>query len=475
MYQAIVLGCAAALVASLTVPLRKRASALKTVLKIVTVLFCTVGFFRYLLPDAIVNVINGIWKGGVYYTTYDYPGVAIRWGYYTCYAVLPMAVFFDSRFFKNMAVYFCLPFSLITTAFFGDFMRYFLDPRAPGFRIDEALRYAYFIFELVLAIAIPLILAISERHVFAFRDKHEWARFLVGVPLVLLAMVPVYLPAAFFGQNSLQPAYFGTYHLTWLIGLLAVTLGLYYAFRFRSYRDRYMLCVFLTLVLFFHYQSLYLMGVTIKRLPFQLCNIAAYFYMVAVIFKFKKMFHFCFLVNTVGTLFAILAPDFAYGNFGFWNVHYIIEHSYVLIIPALCMGLRIFPRISKRSLFYAFVGFTAYITFAYVLGTILNGYSDVTGERVNYFFMFDFDTAYDYFPFLKFIEETRWEFGRFEVYPWVFPVVYAAFSLLYVLFFFAVRLFYKMEDDHLELRLSAIELREKLTGRKSRRPREFKD
>ena len=187
------------------------------------------------------------------------------------------------------------------------------------------------------------------------------------------------------------------------------------------------------------------------------------------------MFHFCFLTNIVGALIAILAPDFAVGNFGFWTVHYIFEHSLVMAVPALAMGLRIFPRLEKKSLLYMWVGFTAYFVFIFTIGTIVNGYASRIGYKVNYFYMFDLDMAFDYFPFLTFTGEYCYQFGRFEVYPLVIFIVYAGFQLFCLLFYALVKVFYRMEDDHLNLRLSSITLYEERTGKQSRRPKFFID
>ena len=68
------------------------------------------------------------------------------------------------------------------------------------------------------------------------------------------------------------------------------------------------------------------MGFSIPRLPVQLCNLAAYFYMIAIIFKNQKLFNFCYIINILGALIAILAPDLNPGPLGFWNMHYTFEH-----------------------------------------------------------------------------------------------------------------------------------------------------
>lgn len=474
MYQGIVFAVAMLLCALILLLFKGREKrSFDIFLKCLTVLFCAVGFFRFFLSDAFVFVINGAWLNGQYYDETDILQTILRWGYYTSYSVLPMAVFFESRFFRNVASYISLPFAILSTVFFEDFMEYFLSSKGNGIHLPPIYRYAYFVLELVLAIMIPVLMQIKYRHIFRIWDFKEIKNFVLALPFLLAVTIPVYLPQSLFGYDVRIPSTFGNYHLIWIGVLFLVCLVLYYTFRFRSRQERYMLCMFLTLVLFFHYNSLYLMGVTIKRLPFQLCNIAAYFYLIAMIFNLKKMFQFCFLANIVGTLIAILAPDFAIGNFSFWNTHYILEHSLVLIIPAMVMGLRICPRVNWRSLKYLFIGFTLYFIFAFLSGTILNGYSDVTGERVNYFFMFDLEMAFDYAPFLTFTENYHYTCGRFEVYPLIVLIIYVAFSVLCCLFYMLVKFCYKLEDDHLELRRSGIDLFEKVTHRTSRRPKNF--
>ena len=475
MYQPIILASAAVLAAALLILLRKHQTALSVILKILTVLFCTVGFLRFFLSDAIVFTINGGWFENVFYERSDPLHIILRWGYYLNYAVLPIAVFRKSRFFKNVASYVAFPFSVLSTAYFSDYMTYFLSEEGRGFHGDPLFRHIFFACELTLALLIPVVMMFKDRHVFKVTSLKEWGTFLVGLPAVVLVMTPAYAINSFIPQDKFIPDTYGPYHLAWLAVTFVVAFAIYYIFRFRDYETRYTVCLFLTLVLFFHYNSLYLMGLTIKRLPFQLCNIAAYFYLLGVLFKWGKFMHFCAIANIVGTLFAMIAPDFSIGKTSFWNMHFLFEHSLVLIIPIACMGLRIFPRLNWKSWRYYFIGFSAYIIFAYVLGTVLNGYSDITGEKVNYFYMFDFSIAFDYFPFLRFLEDTSFQFGRFIFYPLVPLVVYVGFTVLCFLLYLLIRLLYKFEDDHLELRRSSIDFWEKITHRPSKRPRDFID
>ena len=475
MYQAIIFSISAFITALCVLLFWKRSNrAFQRFLKIATSAFCAVGFFRLMLSDSFIYVINGGKFNGTYYETTDYLQTVLRWGYYLNYVVLPMAIFFDSRLFKNVASYVCLPFSILSAVYFNEYMVYFLSAKGPGLHLTENFRYAYFITELVLAISIPLIMQIRGKHYFRILDKYEWGRFLIALPFIIILVIPAYVPQSLFGFSPTIPKFASAFHLTWIAIMFVFIIGLYFIFRFRSYRDRYMLCVFLTITLFFHYNSMYLQGFIIKRLPFQLCNIAAYFYIIAIPLRLKKMFHFCFIANIVGALIAIFMPDFATGGLGFWNMHYLVEHTLVLAIPALCMGLRVFPRLKTKSLLYLAIGFTIYFLFVYIGGTIINAYVEGTKPdepAVNFFYLFDLKFALKKIPFLTFVEDTHWVVGQFEFYPLVPLIVYTSYMIMCFIFYKLTHVFYKLEDDHLNLRASRIDLYEKLSGKKSNSPR----
>ena len=482
MYQAIVLGLSALVCVGLLYIFKgKEDDKFNTILKILTIVYCAVGFCRFLLTDSFIFVINGGVLDYVKYEKTDILQSILRWGYYVNYAALPVAIFYSGRFFKNVVSYFCLPFSVLSAIFFDDFMVYFLEKNSHGFALTPTVRYIYFILELVLAIAIPVLMQIRGKHVFDIKNKKEVIDFLMGLPAVILICVPVYLPQSLFGYKNMAPKDGGDFHIIWMAALLVVTIGLYYLFRFKCRESRMELCMFLAILLFFHHQSLYLQGINITRLPFQLCNIAAYFYLIALVFNLKKFFHFAFIANIVGAIIAIVMPDFSIGAVSFFNMHYVIEHSLDIMVPAMVMGLRIFPRVDKRSLKYTAIGFTIYFIFVFIIGTLFNGYNEefwrITGEPiVNYFFMFDPEKAIDFFPILTTVlENSVVQIGRFTVIPIMVGVIYVAFSLLCFVFYLVVRFSYQLEDDHLALRGSSIDLYEKITHKTSRRPKQFID
>ena len=106
---------------------------------------------------------------------------------------------------------------------------------------------------------------------------------------------------------------------------------------------------------------MFALTINIKRLPLQLCNLASYLIIIALITKNKHIFNFNFLINAVGATLALAVPDVnGTGIFEVWNMHFIYEHTNVMVVPILCLTLGIFPKMDKRSLLDAFIGFSVY-------------------------------------------------------------------------------------------------------------------
>ena len=443
-------------------------------MKILAIVYLVVVFFRYMLSDQFIWVINKGSYSGKYFERTDILQTILRWGHHLSSVVIVMAIFFNSRLFKNLAIYFVLPFSVLTVIFFGDFMAYFMDEvfvdASRGIHCAYWFRSAYFSLELVLSLVLPILIIVVDRHYLNVKDKIEWRDFLICIPFVALAGMPVYVPQSLFGYTRFTTGALTIGNLIWIaVTLLEITI-LFVVFRFKDYRSRYMLCMFLALSLFMHYNSMYLMGFTISRLPVQLCNLAAYFFVIVLLLKKKQFFNFIFLANIVGTLIAMIAPDTDGGFGGFWNIHFLVEHMQVLVIPMLCMLLRIFPRLDKNAIKHLIVGFSIYFAFCWISGTILNGLADDFGYgRVNFFFIFDFGKAFDYFPFLSFTKEVYITFfGKFTIWPVFQLLIYAGFLCLCLGFYWLTMQFYKMLDDHYELRNARIRMYEKITGKKSK-------
>ena len=113
MYQAITfVSTLLAVILILLIFKNKSENSFSKFLKTLTIVFCVMGFFRFMLSDSFVLVIKGGFFNEKYYDRQDILQSILRWGYYIGYSVLPMAVFFKNRFFRNIASYLFLPFAI---------------------------------------------------------------------------------------------------------------------------------------------------------------------------------------------------------------------------------------------------------------------------------------------------------------------------------------------------------------------------
>ena len=409
-----------------------------TIIKSLAVSLCILGVFRYFLSDSFVETVNA---GD------DLLQSILRWGYHIGYAVIPMSVFFNSRLFRNIATCFCLPFSILCAIFFDDTMSYFLAPGAGGFYVASWIRYLFYALELIIAIVTPLLMQINTKHLINLKNKKEILTLIGILPLILIQMVPSYIPRTIVPPLDLSTGMFGEFHILWLVSLVIQIILLHFIFRKRSFEEKYMLLVFLVIAQVMHTTSPMIRGFTFSRLPLQLCNIAAFFYLYMIIKKDKRVFNFCFLANIIGAAIAMVLTDFSSEALTFWNIHYIYEHSFVVMVPILCASLGIFPRLDRSAIKNMLALFGVYFGFVFIFGTLVNGIDTKPDFLpVNHFYMFSPKVAVDYLPFAGFTGLVHWEFNGFEVYPILVVTVFVFFTALNLLFYAFTQLYYMLAD-----------------------------
>lgn len=455
------------------------------VLKILSVLYCAIVLIGFLLPDGFVYVINGSFYGNIYYDRTDVWQTILRWGLNISSIILPMAVFFKNRLMKNIAVYVCLPFTILSVLFFNDFISYFVELESRGlldfiyisqdFRkliLDWTFRSYYFGFQLLIGLIIPLTLIFGEKHRFNIKDKTEVKNVFISLPFIFIAAMPTYALQSLFGfvYRSGEIGY-STAQWVWKSFILIEIIALYNIFKNKDYQIKYELCVFLSLQLFMHYNSVYMMGVIFKRFPFQLCNLGAYFFLIAIVFKSRKLFNFSYIANLVGATIAIALPDVQDGLFSFWYVHFVFEHVQVFAIPVIMGLLKIFPRFQKKNLKEVIIGFSIYFFFCWIVGTIMNGMATKLADpslKVNYFYIFDFKTISNYLPFVSiFVKEVRL-FDYYSIFPVVQLGVYVVYVALCIACYFVIEYLCRLAADHKELHRVRLMLKAKRQAKKAK-------
>lgn len=435
-------------------------------LKVAVIILFTIGTIRQFLNDSFIWIINGGIYNDMFYKEKDILQSLIRWGHYFSFVVLPCAVFFKVRTYKNFAVYFCFFVAVIELFLFKETTTYFLIDSGRAIYLPPIFRYLEYMLELFICLLVPLVIRFVKGHKFDLKNKKEYINFFCLLPIALLIVMPVYLPQSLFGFSNRYMKPLSLENFAWIFLIFATTAIIYFKLRFKSYEERYSILVFLALLLFFHYNSIYLMDLVASRLPFQLCNLGAYMVLIAFLLRKQGFFDFVLIANVSGAAIALFGVDVKEGLLSFWNIHFYIEHMWVFILPLLGVALRIFKRPNKKAFKHYLIGFTIYFVFCATAGTIMNyvfykyyqPYHDFF-NKVNYFYMFD-TKVLGLLPFLKFTREVSTTLGGvYTIYPIYMLSVYILFIVFCWLFYQGYKIFLNIGDDHFRLRQVKIQMR----------------
>lgn len=461
MNTAIILSVSLAVAIPLCTIKKIPSSTIALLCKIFAVSLFAAGTFRMFLNDSFVWIINGGNYGQDYYQSKDVWQSILRWLTFLSFMAYPCAAFLKLRTVKNFAVYFCTPVSILASFYYNDFLAYFLTPSGRAFWAAPYVRHIEFSLELILPIVMGALLRFRMGHKFDYKNASEWKYFLILLPITLICVFPVYFPQSLFGFSSLRMSPLSMQHFLWLSLLVAILVLLYGFLRFRPYEQRFGVCIFLSLYLVMHYNSIYLMDMKLSRLPFQLCNLGSYLVLIALLLRKQPFSNFVLLANVPGTIIALFVPDVKEGMLSFWNIHYYIEHMLVFILPLLMVSLRLMARPNKQAIKHYFIGFSIYFLFCAVTGSYFNGYlfkpNDFFYNEVNYFYIFD-DKVIGVLFFLRFTYAWPVSINGYIIYPLYMLCIYLLFSLFCVGFYHAFHWFCKIGDDHCNLRRIRIAL-----------------
>ncbi|MBO5022633.1 MAG: YwaF family protein [Clostridia bacterium] len=428
-------------------------------IKISTIVFCATMLLSILLPDAFTLERSQEFLGAGKFQGY----AILRWLMATPFVVYPIAVYSKNRTFRNIAIYFCTIVTIVSIAFYSTHMQFFTSTEGRGlnslsiagagfkkFMINTTFRSIIFAFTMMLQLLIPILLAFQEKHIFDVKNKKEWGLFFGVLPLIIISSIPIYVPQYLFGHSNLILKPFGYLHFLWIALAVGELVALYFIFRKKDKQVQKILLFTLALSLFQYNQMFGAISLNFKRLPFQLCNIGAYLIVISLVTMNRKLFNFTAIVNVVGVLFALAMPDLeGKGLFYLYNMHFILEHTNVLIVPVLALMFGIFPRLDKSALKHCIVGFVIYFLSVWALGTAFNAIALATGNgfySANYLFMFSAKDAVELLPFTQALFDINFKIGYATFYPVIQLIVFVVFLLVCILLYFVIRLIYKIKD-----------------------------
>lgn len=415
---------------------KKKGLKIEKAIKILAVIFFISGIARMHLSDSFVETV---------FSGADIAESLVRWCYYIGYAIIPLSIFMDCRLFRNVAVYFSLTMSIIAALRFDTTMNYFLSPGGGGWYVAEWFRYVFFVFELTLAISLPLLMKYNTGHKFDLENKSDTVNFALALPYMLLYMMPPYIPQSLLGFTSIPVNSFSDFHIAWIIITVVEIVGIYLVFRKKSDKEKYALLSFIVLAEFYLSNSSLLRGFKLSRIPIQLCCVAAFFYLFVILTKSKKMFNFCYLCNLSGAFVAVVLASFTPGALQCWNIHYMYEHTMVLAFPILAMALGVFPKLTKASIKDMTIRYVSYFAFCLIIGLVFNSLSPTRDYyEVNYFYMFDYNEAISYLPFVSFLGAIKIPFYNVTIYPLLTVTVFVIFYLLALANYAITKLVYRL-------------------------------
>ncbi len=427
------------------------------IMKILVVVFMTLTFINILLPDEfVIGILKLPYRANVFETI-------IRWFNFVAFITLPIAVFFKRDTFKKISVYFCLPIVLIFAFMFPTIIKGYTSSLGTGIVdmrilpevIATIMRNGVFrsviFFGMVLSEIAVIVLMLVDDLKFLKFNKADIKSFGFLLPCLILSIIPIYAPEELFNTHTdLIFLRFSWMHILWIIGLILEAVILCLIFRKRSEEDRYILVLILSLCLLIQYNQLFssLGELTIERLPFMLCNVAAIVTVISIAFKNKGIYLFNILINVVGGIIALIVldvetPNGIMGILSKDNMHYIFEHNNVILIPILCLVLRVFTPFEKKDYKTFITYFTIYFLFVFVVGTIFNSLGKMNNEveyyYCNYMYLFDKETAAALIPFTAGLFDINFEIGYATFYPIVQPAIYLLFVGLGTGMFFLLK------------------------------------
>ena len=435
------------------------------VLKIAVVVYAVISFLCIFLPDAFALCYDAE------QLTLSYKEVSfalVRWFCTLSVVMLPIAVFYKNRTIRNIAIYFCTAMTIVSIIYYPAYLEAFTSTAGRGlnsisvlsdgfkaFLINPVFRSIIFGLINVLALAVPIVLAIQEKHVFNFKNWKEYLNFGLVLIFSILGCVPIYVPQHLFGYSNVIFEAWTIPHICWILSVIVEIAVLYFVFRRKDKEIKKIVCFVLSLSLLLQYNQMFsAISINIERLPLQLCNIGSFLILIALITNNRKIFNFTVIVNVVGVLFALAMPDLdGEGLFYLYNMHFILEHTNVIIVPILALMFGLFPRLDKKALKHYIIGFAIYFVAVWLLGTIFNGVALTTGNgfwSANYLFMFNQEVASGFIGFLGSLFNPAWKIGIFTIYPLIQLVVFLVFNVICLIVFFTIQLIYLIKDKLLK-------------------------
>lgn len=369
-------------------------------------------------------------------------------------AVLACAVvsYFNYRSLRNIVAFFVPIIYIVNILFFTQNIQAMLGiVKVPTYNYREIV----FAIECVLGVVIGLSFLVKK-----IKDR-DFSKMYLQLPIALFTLIGFSL--ANMHPCSIENMWgtdwcgastnFNRMHIYIIIGMLIVTVLLIALFKKLKNDDmtHCFLCICSVCCAMVFTANRDYANFKFWNLPLHLCNTGVFLMLFSFTCRNKPIFYFNYLVNVVGTLFAIILPDYGAALFSDPGIHYWHNHLLLFILPLVAVGAGYYERPKLKYIYYSMVVFTIY----FLLVCFINAWFKNFEPGVNYFYL-NGDTIVNRFvwaPHLKndFIFVFKIQNCTFEIY-WLYwlltYVIYIGF--IFVAWFGFVAL-YKVSDGYTDL------------------------
>ena len=393
--------------------------------------------------------------------------IMLRWLTVTLYVWLAVGGFFKDRFAYLLMGTLGLFVSLLNIIFYDSHLIAFIGEEGASWLSYRGLQFAL---ESTLFLAIS-ILAFYQALIQGF-TSWSYKSLLLGASAfiaTMVALMPQALLYNLFGNYGETPIDFNSIHLV-IIGLPFVFMVVFFfIFRNQTQRIKEMALVFMVVAAVL--QFFYVPRSGVAGLPLHLCNMAVILMFIAFIFRKEQFFYFTYFANVIGSLAAILLPNYDGDLNSLAVVHFGYNHFYAFVIPILAVALKVFPRPQLKHMYQAIVVFSVYFLAVLFLNAWFRNYHN----SVDYFFTYS-DHLTDLFGARRLQYDYQFTFAwrdlSFTFFPLFQSLYYMAFIFLmfmgwyvYDTFFVAFDRQHALVQKQRELRQSHIALKHALAGR----------
>ena len=380
----------------------------------------------------------------------------LRWCNDVAFVVLPVAVFYKNKIFNRITAFFLLAVCILNVSAYSKYMEFYTSTSGVGimalrffsestkaFFINPIFRSIYFGISNYLELMVIVFVTLNSFKDLKFEMNVKSILTGLGVfLLVFLSIMPIYVPQYLFkGYSMTTEDVFTTFkmgkpfHIAWMIFVIIEGIALTLLFKKKSYNTRFIVVLVLALSLIMQYHEMFtaIGEITAHRMPFQLCNMAGFFILLTLLTKNEKIYHFTLVINSVGAIIAMVMCDTTpYGVSYIMNIHYITEHTNVILVPILCATLGIFSPLKNKDVKHFIIGFTLYFLFILLIGGIFTGLKETSVENsdywnCNYLFMFNRAETVNIVGFVGPLFDIKYTLFNFFTLSLVQLVVYVAF------------------------------------------------